>query len=157
MPTQIYPKRKDLTMGARSYLVGMKHSPKAKQDSVCDSKHRRLESDLKGKRHLIAVRQVSLDGRNDRIFTKGEDSHALRLESELSDLQAVNTNLRCFATRIKLTHHSDKKDLTVGARSCLVGMTGFEPATSCSQSTRATNCATSRKSIKFAIFIPERV
>ena len=26
----------------------------------------------------------------------------------------------------------------------LVGMTGFEPATSCSQSTRATNCATSR-------------
>ena len=27
----------------------------------------------------------------------------------------------------------------------LVGMTGFEPATSCSQSKRATNCATSRK------------
>ena len=26
----------------------------------------------------------------------------------------------------------------------LVGMTGFEPATSCSQSRRATNCATSR-------------
>ena len=26
----------------------------------------------------------------------------------------------------------------------LVGMTGFEPATSCSQSKRATNCATSR-------------
>ena len=26
----------------------------------------------------------------------------------------------------------------------MVGMTGFEPATSCSQSTRATNCATSR-------------
>ena len=31
------------------------------------SKHRRLESDLKGKRHLIAMRQVSLDGRNDRV------------------------------------------------------------------------------------------
>ena len=31
----------------------------------------------------------------------------------------------------------------------LVGMTGFEPATSCSQSTRATNCATSRLNIKF--------
>ncbi len=28
--------------------------------------------------------------------------------------------------------------------SVLVGMTGFEPATSCSQSKRATNCATSR-------------
>ena len=28
----------------------------------------------------------------------------------------------------------------------MVGMTGFEPATSCSQSTRATNCATSRNS-----------
>ena len=30
----------------------------------------------------------------------------------------------------------------------LVGMTGFEPATSCSQSRRATNCATSRNIIK---------
>ena len=71
---------------------------------------------------MIAVRQVSLDGRNDRVFTRGEDSHALRLESELSDLQAVNANLRCFATRIELTHYSDKKDLTMGARSCLVGV-----------------------------------
>ena len=44
-----------------SFWVGMKHSPTAKQDSVCGSKHRRLESDLKGKRRLIAVRQTFLD------------------------------------------------------------------------------------------------
>ena len=31
-----------------------------------------------------------------------------------------------------------------GSNWILVGMTGFEPATSCSQSKRATNCATSR-------------
>ena len=68
------------------------------------------------------VSKYVIFGRNDRIFTKGEDSHALRLESEPSDLQAVNANLRCFATRIELTHHSDKKDLTARARSCLVGM-----------------------------------
>ena len=33
----------------------------------------------------------------------------------------------------------------------MVGMTGFEPATSCSQSRRATNCATSRYLICFCV------
>ena len=45
-------KEKTTTRVIFSFLVGMEHSPKAKQDSVCDSKHRRLESDLKGKKRF---------------------------------------------------------------------------------------------------------
>ena len=37
-----------------------------------------------------------------------------------------------------------KKQAPARSACFLVGMTGFEPATSCSQSRRATNCATSR-------------
>ena len=36
----------------------------------------------------------------------------------------------------------------------LVGATGLEPATSCSQSTHATNCATPRQTTKIAFFSP---
>ena len=39
-------------------------------------------------------------------------------------------------------------------RPLMVGMTGFEPATSCSQSTRATNCATSRKNKGLSFSVP---
>ena len=52
----------------------------------------------------------------------------------------------CFAKQNRIGTPSKKEKITARAIfSFLVGMTGFEPATSCSQSTRATNCATSRK------------
>ena len=59
--------------------------------------------------------------------------------------------------KIRYAEHTSKTGIWPKEKRCspsprqtsfLVGMTGFEPATSCSQSTRATNCATSR-SIKF--------
>ena len=46
-----------------------------------------------------------------------------------------------------------RTDFLVHKAQVLVGMTGFEPATSCSQSTRATNCATSRKISKDIIHL----
>ena len=54
----------------------------------------------------------------------------------------------CFAISFESTHQAKKEKTTARAVfSFLVGMTGFEPATSCSQSTRATNCATSRNTL----------
>ena len=49
-----------------------------------------------------------------------------------------------FANRLESTNQTQRRRPSQGWSSFLVGMTGFEPATSCSQSTRATNCATSR-------------
>ena len=53
-----------------------------------------------------------------------------------------------YAKQFRIDKPSKKEKTTTRAIfSFLVGMTGFEPATSCSQSTRATNCATSRNTL----------
>ena len=63
----------------------------------------------------------------------------------------------CCAKQNRIDTSNKKENTTARVVfSFLVGMTGFEPATSCSQSTRATNCATSRN-IKLWWFDPYRI
>ena len=62
--------------------------------------------------------------KNDRVFAKSEDSHALRLESKLSDLRAVNANLHSLReqNRIYTSFRPKNKPHREGRVHFLVGM-----------------------------------
>ena len=52
----------------------------------------------------ISVFLCSFSRRGDKVFAFGEDSHALRLTSELVDLRAVNANLQLLRNQVELEY-----------------------------------------------------
>ena len=70
---------------------------------------------------------IAING-TDRVFAFGEDSHALRLASELADLRAVNADRRiCCANARRSLSITPKQGASVRMPLVLAGMAGFGP------------------------------
>ena len=87
-----------------------------------------------------------------RVFLSAKESDPHRIGGTKSGVgRSCPPCRRSLAKSNRNYHKKGKlKSQEVLLLGFLVGMTGFEPATSCSQSRRATICATSRKILNFA-------